>query len=103
LQKENIEIDSSYYLCSITQNQTSHSSHILDMAIKSLQHNLHKKDNKNMLLNMREIKHPLTLGHSIFPNSRWIVGQSRFKSVLCTRIFPTIKQQLQAITFHHTQ
>jgi hypothetical protein len=48
LQKTNIEIDSSYYLCSITQNQTSHSSHILDMAIKSLQHNLHKKDNKNI-------------------------------------------------------
>jgi hypothetical protein len=44
LQKENIATDNNYYSCSISQNQTFHSSHILDMAIK----NLHKKDNKNM-------------------------------------------------------
>ncbi len=48
LQNENITTNNSYYLCSITQNQTSHSSHILDMAIKNLQHNLHKKNKKNM-------------------------------------------------------
>jgi hypothetical protein len=46
LQKENITTNSSYYLCSITQNQTSHSLHILDMVINNLQHNIHKKDNK---------------------------------------------------------
>jgi len=48
MQKENIATYSSYYLCSITQNQTSHSSHILYMVINHLQNNLHKKDNKNM-------------------------------------------------------
>jgi hypothetical protein len=48
LQKNNIATNSNYQSCSITQNQTSHSSHILDMAIKSLQHNLHKKDSKKM-------------------------------------------------------
>jgi hypothetical protein len=46
--KKKIATYSSYYLCSITQNQTFHSSLILDMTIKSLQHNLHEKDIKNM-------------------------------------------------------
>jgi hypothetical protein len=53
---------------------------------------LTQKGQQKHILNMIEIKHPLTLGHSIFPNSRWIIGQSRFKSVLCIWIFPTIKQ-----------
>ncbi len=48
MEKEYIATYISYYLCSITQNQTSPSSHILYMAINCLQKNLHKKDNKSM-------------------------------------------------------
>jgi hypothetical protein len=44
------------------------------------------------VLNKKEIKHPLILGHSIFPNSKWIVGEVGFLSMLFIWIFPTMKQ-----------
>ncbi len=53
---------------------------------------LTQKKHQKHVLNKREIKHPLIIGHSIFLNSRWIVGESRFLSILRTWIFPTIKQ-----------
>jgi hypothetical protein len=40
----------------------------------------------------KEIKHPLTLGHSIFLDFRWIVGELGFLNMLCIWIFPTMKQ-----------
>jgi hypothetical protein len=50
------------------------------------------KGQQKDVLNKREIKHSLTLGYSIFPNFRWIVGELGFLSMLCTWTFPTMKQ-----------
>jgi hypothetical protein len=53
---------------------------------------LTQKGQQKHVLNRREIKHPLTLGHSIFLDFRWIVGESGFLSMFYTWIFPTVKQ-----------
>jgi hypothetical protein len=58
-----------------------------------------QKKQKKHVLNMRENKHPLIFSHSRFPNFRWIVGELGFLNMLCTWIFPTMKQQFQVITF----
>ncbi len=64
---------------------------------------LTQKGQQKYVFNKKKIKHPLTFGHSIFLDSRWIVGESRFLSMLCTWIFPIMKQHLQVTTFQHTQ
>jgi len=57
LQKENITIDNSYDSCSIIQNQTSNSSHILGN--QKLITQLTQKGQQKHVLNMREIKAPI--------------------------------------------
>jgi hypothetical protein len=51
-----------------------------------------QKGQQKHVLNKREIKHPLILGHSIFPNFRWVVNELGFLSMLCDWTFPTMKQ-----------